>query len=131
MHKKISAAVTGLLTAASAMGLFPAGADAAEEYLIRDKWGYCTTANYAESEHFVIFYGNNDTTGHVNAEFLQRNLESYEKLWKCYGEYLGMENMNVDIYGRSSQKYKTNIYLTETGLDQYATGWAFMSAEDG
>ena len=32
---------------------------AAEEYMIRDKWGYCKTANYAESEHFVIFYGNN------------------------------------------------------------------------
>ena len=103
----------------------------AEEYLIRDKWGYCSTANYAESEHFVIFYGNNDTTGQVNEAFLQRNLADYEKLWKCYGEYLGMENMNVDIYGKSTQKYKTNIYLTYTGLDKYPDGWAFMSAEDG
>lgn len=34
-----------------------------DEYLIRDKWGYCTTANHVESEHFIIFYGNNDTTG--------------------------------------------------------------------
>lgn len=118
--------------AASMLTLFPSGAAAADgEYLIRDKWGYCTTANYAESEHFVIFYGNNDTTGRVNDAFLKRNLEDYEKLWKCYGEYLGMENMNVDIYGRSTQKYKTNVYLTYTGLDQYPDGWAFMSAEDG
>lgn len=110
----------------------PSIADAADEtYLIRDKWGYCKTANYAESEHFVIFYGNNDTTGKVNEAFLKRNLEDYEKLWKCYGEYLGMTDMNVDIYGRSTQKYKTNVYLTYTGLDQYPDGWAFMSAEDG
>ena len=52
-----------------------AGVSAADEYLIRDKWGYCTTANYAESEHFVIFYGNNDTTGQVNEAFLK-------KIWK-------------------------------------------------
>lgn len=118
--------------AASMLTLLPSDAAAADdEYLIRDKWGYCTTANYAESEHFVIFYGNNDTTGRVNEAFLKRNLEDYEKLWKCYGEYLGMENMNVDIYGRSSRKYKTNVYLTYTGLDQYPDGWAFMSSEDG
>ncbi|MBO4877575.1 MAG: N-acetylglucosamine-1-phosphate uridyltransferase [Ruminococcus sp.] len=108
---------------------FNAAAD--ETYLIRDKWGYCKSANYVESEHFVIFYGNNDTTGEVNEAFLKRNLEDYEKLWHCYGEYLGMTDMNVDIYGKSSQKYKTNVYLTYTGLEQYAEGWAFMSSEDG
>lgn len=132
MKKKIASLLTAMSMAASMLTYAPA-VDAAdtEEYLIRDKWGYCTTANYVESEHFVIFYGNNDTTGQVNDAFLQRNLEAYERLWKCYGEYLGMENMNVDIYGRSSQKYKTNVYLTYTGLDQYPDGWAFMSAEDG
>ena len=130
MKKRITAALSCAAMAASMLTLLPANA-AEEDYLIRDKWGYCTSANYAESEHFVIFYGNNDTTGKVNDAFLKRNLEDYEKLWKCYGEYLGMENMNVDIYGRSQQKYKTNIYLTYTGLDQYPDGWAFMSAEDG
>ena len=132
MKKRLSAALTSAVMASSMLNLIPMESGAEDEtYLIRDKWGYCTTANYAESEHFVIFYGNNDTTGQVNEAFLKRNLEDYEKLWKCYGEYLGMENMNVDIYGRSSQKYKTNIYLTYTGLDQYPDGWAFMSAEDG
>jgi len=132
MQKKLSALLTAAVLCSSMLSTLPApAAAAAEEYLIRDKWGYCTTAHYAESEHFVIFYGNNDTTGQVNDAFLQRNLADYEKLWKCYGEYLGMENMNVDIYGKSTQKYKTNIYLTYTGLDQYPDGWAFMSAEDG
>ncbi len=132
MKKKTVSILTALSLTAGALPYIPcAGASAAGEYLIRDKWGYCKSANYAESEHFVIFYGNNDTTGKVNEAFLRRNLDDYEKLWKCYGEYLGMENMNVDIYGKSSQKYKTNVYLTYTGLPQYSEGWAFMSSEDG
>ena len=129
MKMRIAALLTAAVTAAVMLPAFPA--DAAEDYLVRDKWGYCRTAHYAESEHFVIFYGNDDRTGLVNDAFLKRNLDDYEKLWKCYGEFLGMENMNVDIYGKSTQKYKTNVYLTNTGLDQYAEGWAFMSAEDG
>ena len=132
MNKRIKAALTAVLVTASALPMIPSAAEAADdEYLVRDKWGYCKSANYVESDHFVIFYGNNDTTGHVNAEFLRRNLEDYEKLWKCYSEYLGMENMNVDVNGRSSQKYKTNVYLTCTGLPEFQEGWAFMSAEDG
>ena len=132
MRKKITSFLTALTIVTSMMPYVTVSdSSAAEEYKIRDKWGYCRTANYVESEHFVIFYGNNDTTGQVNQEFLRRNLEAYERLWNCYGEYLGMENMNVDIYGKSSQKYKTNVYLTYTGLDKYPEGWAFMSAEDG
>ncbi|MBR6792594.1 MAG: N-acetylglucosamine-1-phosphate uridyltransferase [Ruminococcus sp.] len=130
-RKTVASLTAGMTLAVSMLQAMPMPAVASGEYLIRDKWGYCTTANYVESEHFVIFYGNNDTTGQVNDAFLQRNLQDYEKLWKCYGEYLGMENMNVDVNGRSQQKYKTNVYLTYTGLDQYPDGWAFMSAEDG
>ena len=80
MKKRLSAALTGAVMALSMAQALPAPANAAEEYLIRDKWGYCKTANYVESEHFVIFYGNNDTTGKVNDAFLKRNLEDYEKL---------------------------------------------------
>ena len=129
-YQKTIAAILSAVLCSMPLSAMPA--DAAEEtYQIRDKWGYCQTANYVESEHFVIFYGNSDTTGKVNDAFLKRNLEDYEKLWHCYGEYLGMNNMNVDIYGKSPQKYKTNVYLTCTGLDQYPDGWAYMSAEDG
>ena len=123
--------LTAAVTAVSMLHMLPAEVSAEEEYLLRDKWGYCRTAHYAESEHFVIFYGNQDTTGLVNEQFLKRNLADYETLWKCYGEYLGMTDMNVDIYGKSPQKYKTNVYLTNTGLSQYPEGWAFMSSEDG
>lgn len=132
LKRTISALLSGVI-AVSNINSLQINTDAADEYLIRDKWGFCTTQNYVESEHFVIFYGNNDTTGVVNDTFLKRNLENYENFWHCYGEYLGMENMNVDIYGKSSQKYKTNVYLTYTGLPrtEFAEGWAFMSSEDG
>jgi len=131
MKKRITAAAIGLVTALTSAPYVMQAEAAEEEYAIRDKWGYCSTANYAESEHFVIFYGNSDTTGKVNDAFIKRNLEAYERLWHCYTEYLGMTNLNVDIYGKSSKKYKTNVYLTYTGLDQYKEGWAFMSSEDG
>ena len=133
MKKRFLAVILSNVIAVSVFMFLPLKTYAAEEYLVRDKWGFCTTQNYAESEHFVIFYGNNDTTGMVNDAFIKKNLDYYEKYWHCYGEYLGMENMNVDIYGRSSQKYKTNVYLTYTGLprSEFAEGWAFMSSEDG
>lgn len=125
----LSTANAALIFAAQILPMLPA--EAADTYLIRDKWGYCQSANYVESEHFVIFYGNNDTTGQVNDAFLQRNLSDYEKLWHFYTEELGMTELNVNMYGRSDQLYKTCVYLTYTGLDQYPDGWAFMSAEDG
>ena len=128
--KQIAATAAGYIIALSSFSAFPQ-VNAAEEMAIRDKWGYCKTANYAESEHFVIFYGNNDTTGQVNEAFLKRNLDAYERLWHCYTEYLGMTGLNVDVNGKSSKEYKTNIYLTNTGLPAYPEGWAFMSSEDG
>ena len=128
---RLAAALLCTAVTAAALPIVPASVQAADTYQIRDKWGYCTTANYVTSEHFCIFYGNNDTTGHVNEEFLQRNLNDLERLWEFYTSVLGMTNINVDIYGNSSTLYKTNVYLTETGLDQYPDGWAFMSAEDG
>lgn len=126
----LSAATSGAVLSAL-LPAVPFSAQAADEFAIRDKWGYCTTANYVTSEHFCIFYGNNDTTGRVNDAFLQRNLNDLEKIYDCYMEDLGMQSPNVDMYGRSDVLYKTNIYLTYTGLDQYPDGWAFMSAEDG
>jgi len=131
MKKKLVSAVSALTILLSSAAFPQNDTRAAEEYLIRDKWGYCKTANYAESEHFVIFWGKSDRTGKVNDAFIKRNLDDYEKLWKCYSEYLGMDNINTDIYEKSPQRYKTCVYLTETGLDKYPDGWAFMSSEDG
>ncbi len=131
MKKRLTSTLMAAVMTASVLTSVPFVTHAEEEFLIRDKWGYCTSANYVTSEHFCIFYGNNDTTGKVNDEFLQRNLDDFEKIYDCYMEDLGMASPNVDIYGNSDTKYKVNVYLTYTGLDQYPDGWAFMSAEDG
>ena len=88
MGRKIMSFMAAIAVSAAMLPCIPsANVTAADEYKIRDKWGYCKTANYVESEHFVIFYGNNDTTGQVNDAFLKWNLEDYEKLWKCYSNY--------------------------------------------
>ena len=79
-RNRLTAAVSACIICMQALPKIPASA--AETYLIRDKWGYCQTAHYAESEHFVIFYGDKDTTGEVNEAFLKRNLSDYETLWK-------------------------------------------------
>ena len=130
MKKQLISALTSCAIIAGMVTANPFTA-AADDFQIRDKWGYCTTANYRTSEHFCIFYGNNDTTGKVTEEFLQRNLNDFEKIYDCYVNDLGIQSPNVDIYGNSDTKYKVNVYLTYTGLDQYPDGWAFMSAEDG
>ena len=46
----IAAAAAGYMIALSSASVFPQ-VNAAEEMAIRDKWGYCKTANYVESEH--------------------------------------------------------------------------------
>lgn len=129
--KHLAAVITSGVLLTAMLPAIPLTVTFAEEYAIRDKWGYCSTANYVTSEHFCIFYGNNDTTGKVNDEFLQRNLNDLEKIYDCYMNDLGMESPNVGMYDNSGTLYKTNFYLTYTGLDQYPDGWAFMSAEDG
>jgi len=129
--KPMASAITSGALLGAMLNIMPMTAVQAEEFAVRDKWGYCSTANYVTSEHFCIFYGNNDTTGQVNDAFLQRNLADFERIYQFYMTELGMESPNVDMYGRSDQKYKVNVYLTYTGLDQYPDGWAFMSAEDG
>ena len=81
MRRRITSFLTALAVCVPMLSCLAAErVSADEEYKIRDKWGYCKTANYVESEHFVIFYGNNDTTGKVNEAFLKRNLADYEQL---------------------------------------------------
>ena len=132
MYKRIASFLTVLIIMITMMPYAAVpGSIAADEYKIRDKWGYCNTANYAESQNFVIFYGDDDQSGTVDETFLKTTLEKFEDLWKFSSKYLGMENISVDIYGKSPQKYKTNIYLLDTGLDRFPRGHSSVSFEDG
>lgn len=134
--KKICAALLSLTMLASSAGLMPEKAHAEEEYLCRDYYSrgvsqdYMTKYNSATSEHFQIFWGNNDQTGLVNDNFIRINLEYLEKYREVYVNVLGMDEGATSIYNPDGKKYKTNVFLTRTGLPDFAEGWAYMGAED-
>ena len=137
-HKRICAAVTSLALLGGALVLPQKGTVVAadDEYLCRDYYSYGVSQNYmtqyntATSEHFQIFWGNNDQTGLVNDNFIRINLEYLEKYRDVYVNELGMDEGATSIYNPDGNKYKTNVYLTKTGLPDFQEGWAYMGAED-
>lgn len=89
-----------------------------------------TSVNRMESEHFQIIWGNEDTTGTVNREFVRGNLENLENIRSFYMNELGMDDPGKSMnpyFGDG--KYKTNIYIAATGLDKIQTDWAYMSVD--
>lgn len=137
--KKVNALVIAtVLTASLSTNMYPFGdskVSAADEYFCRDFYYYGENQHYMEqyntasSEHFQIFWGNNDETGIVNDNFIQMNLEYLEKYYDVYINDLGMIESSESIYNPDGNKYKTNVYLTRTGLPHFAEGWAFQAAE--
>ena len=91
-----------------------------------------TSVNRMESEHFQIIWGNEDTTGTVNEEFVRGNLENLEMIRSFYIDVLGMKDIGTSMTGSSSVKYKTNLYISNTGLgDVVEDDWAYMSVDAG
>lgn len=89
------------------------------------------TVNRAESEHFQIIWGKNDQSGKINDEFIQGNLYNLENCWDVFMDDLDMIPPSRSIENSDPTDYKTNVYVTRTGLDGFAEGWAFMSASYG
>ncbi|TYQ14941.1 UNVERIFIED_CONTAM: UDP-3-O-[3-hydroxymyristoyl] glucosamine N-acyltransferase [Acetivibrio alkalicellulosi] len=106
---------------------------ASDEYLARDPYYSMNdpNVNRATSEHFQIIWGNNDETGLVNNAFIQGNLRNLENMWKLFIDDMGMVEPSQSIHARNrdGRKYKTNVYVTRTGLSQHLEGWAFMSGD--
>ena len=132
-YKKISAVLLSFAMVLSSGAVLPVSAE--EEYLARDYYSYGVSQDYmtkyhsATSEHFQIFWGNNDQTGLVNDNFIRINLEYLEKYRDVYVNQLGMDEGATSITNPDGKKYKTNVYLTKTGLPDFAEGWAYMGAE--
>ncbi len=109
--------------------------EAHEEYLCRDfhnllgNQHYMDKYNTAVSEHFQIFWGNDDQTDLINPNFIQINLDQLELYRDLFMEEYGMKESSESVFTPDGKKYKTNIYLTRTGLPDFEEGWAFMSAE--
>ncbi len=102
-----------------------------DEYAVRDV--ICSlsdsSVNRASSEHFQIIWGNGDTTGTVTYDFIVGNLINLENIRAFYVNELGMKDIATSQNGSLSGKYKTNVYVSNTGLDEFTDDWAYMSAD--
>ena len=107
---------------------------AEENYLVRDPfYNYNSGYNYYESEHFQFIWGNSGDSSKVTPEFLAGNAKNLEACWKVYMEDLDMappsESTNLSL--RDGNQYKTNIYISGTGLSGMTDDWAYMSYDSG
>ena len=136
-HTKRTAAV--LSAAALTLCAVPAPmyshvAEAADEYSVRDPfYNYGKGYNYYESEHFQFIWGNSGDASKVTQTFLEQNAKNMEACWHVYMDELGMtppcESVNMSL--RDGKKYKTNIYISGTGLEGMQDDWAYMSYDNG
>ena len=104
---------------------------ATEEYLVRDGFYSLndSSVNRMSSEHFQIIWGKNDTTGKVTTELVRGNLTNLENIRSFYLNELGMKDPCQSMTNAISGKYKTNLYISNTGLSQQKEAWAYMSTD--
>lgn len=91
---------------------------------VRDK----DSVNFAETDHFVFYWGNDRTgigkTLSDEPGFIDRNKAWFEKVWSFY------ETIGVPMpYADQAEKKKINVYISGTGLAKHKEGFAFGSAE--
>lgn len=103
-------------------------------YSVRDPfYNFRSDYNYYESEHFQFIWGNSGDSSKVTGEFLTENSKNFEACWNVYMNDLSMnppcESVNEGL--RDGNKYKTNIYISGTGLENMADDWAYMSYDSG
>lgn len=106
----------------------------AEDYAVRDPfYNFEKGYNYYESEHFQFIWGNSGDSSKVTQEFLQENSKNFEACWNVYMNDLSMKEPSeaIEEVNRDGKKYKTNIYISGTGLEGMQDDWAYMSHDSG
>lgn len=109
-------------------------ATAEETYLARDPfYNYSSGYNYYESEHFQFIWGNSGDAGSVTNEFLEQNAANLEECWDVFMVDMGMEppSQSTNLSMRDGNHYKTNLYISGTGLSGMSDDWAYMSYDNG
>ena len=129
MNKLPAKILSAAASAAIIMNAAPLSfeAEAADAYLVRDPfYNYSNGYNYYESEHFQFIWGNSGDASKVTADFLEGNAKNLEACWDVYMEELGMAapSESTNLYLRDGNEYKTNIYLSGTGLSGMTDDWA-------
>ncbi len=102
------------------------------EYKVRDEIISLneSSVNRMASEHFQIIWGNSNTANtDVNYDFIKGNLINLENIRTFYIERLGMNDICYSMTSSLSGKYKTNIYVSNTGLSGFEDDWAYMSSD--
>lgn len=126
-NKKFTALFTAITLVFAAVPQFTVKAAALEK---RDPfYHYNSGYNYYESEHFQFIWGNSGDSAKVNQAFLEGNAKNLEACWDVYMNDLDMAapTQSVNKSLRDGKEYKTNIYISGTGLSGMADDWAYMS----
>jgi len=88
--------------------------------------------NRATSQHFQLVWGP-DGHSRIDDSFIQGNLENLEQFWDLYVNQLEFTEPSRSRHEdqRDGNRYKMNVYITNTGLSQHESGWAFQGSRDG
>ncbi len=125
--KKLTAIISSVVLAASAIPFFTVSA---AELEARDPfYNYSNGYNYYESEHFQFIWGNSGDASKVTTEFLEGNAKNLEACWDVYMNDLEMAapTQSTNLSLRDGKEYKSNIYISGTGLANMTDDWAYMS----
>lgn len=131
--KKHIRRLTALLAAFSSVAvILPENysVSAEEQYFVRDPfYNYDSGYNYYESEHFQFIWGNSGDSSKVTSEFIAGNVKNLEACWNVYMNDLDMTapSQSVNLSLRDGKNYKTNIYISGTGLSGMEDDWAYMA----
>lgn len=131
--KKIFQKITALALSLSVLPVMEITAKA-DDYAVRDPfYNFEKGYNYYTSEHFQFIWGNSGDASKVTQEFLTENSKNFEACWDVYINDLSMREPSeaVDEINRDGKKYKTNIYISGTGLENMEDDWAYMSYDSG
>ncbi|MBQ7266430.1 MAG: hypothetical protein IJS61_10075 [Firmicutes bacterium] len=89
-----------------------------------------TSVNRMTSEHFQIIWGNSNTSNiNVNYDFIKGNLINLENIRLFYINELNMKDIGISRNKNITEKRKTNIYVSNTGLKDFNDDWAYMSVD--
>ena len=136
--KKLSAIISAMALAVSAVPFSTAYVPVsvmAEDvtYYARDPfYNFRSDYHYYESEHFQFIWGNGTDSSRVTQEFLEGNAKNFEAIWNVYMNDLKNTppSQSVNLSLRDGKNYKTNIYISGTGLENMSDDWAYMSYDN-
>ncbi|SFU57674.1 DUF6055 domain-containing protein [Butyrivibrio sp. M55] len=99
-----------------------------DAYKVRDAFYSLSdnSVNRMASEHFQIIWGKSNSTNiRIDEEFIKGNLTNLENIYAFYTQELGMKDIGVS----GNSKFKTNVYISNTGLRAFEDNWAYMNTD--